>query len=108
MAFVPALVPLVFTAGKIVRNSSSDERDNKDLKSSHTRKSSIVERMCAGPGSPVSHWSEQHLERMIKTNNVFKEFEDQLRQCHADSRVGQSSMGSKNEKKLSWSKKEAK
>merc|ERR1712100_775703 len=47
-----------------------------------TRKASVVNRLCAG--STISHWSEQHLERMIKTNSVFQEHQDQLRQCWKD------------------------
>merc|ERR1711871_907767 len=87
MAFVPPLIPVAMSVGKLIRNSSSDERDRAALEAHTTRKQSVVDRLCNGPGAPISHWSDKHLERMIKTNNVFQEFESELRQCHAEKRL---------------------
>merc|ERR1712100_330093 len=78
MGFIPALIPVVISASKVNSNANSDA--DTDLMAHTTRKKSIVNRLCSGPGAPISHWSDQHLERMIKTNNVMKEFEAELRQ----------------------------
>merc|ERR1712032_1244398 len=84
MAFVPPLIPVVIAGSKIYRNSVDEEPTT--LAAHETRKKSIVNRLCSGPGAPISHWSQQHLDRMIKTNNVMQEFEDGLRRCHAETR----------------------
>merc|ERR1719387_3156816 len=98
MAFFAPLVPVAITS-KINANATAEKPD-----SAHSLQKSVVDRLCAGPGAPISHWSEQHLDRMIKTNSAFREFEAELRQCHAEKRI---SPMMKVDKKLSWTDKEA-
>merc|ERR1719291_47977 len=97
MAFLAPLVPVAVTASKINANAQPSNPD-----STFSRQKSVVDRLCAGPGAPISHWSEQHLDRMIKTNNVFREYEDQLRQCHADTRGIKPQV--RMDRKKSWSR----
>merc|ERR1739845_245246 len=95
MAFFAPLVPVAISASKINANAHAEKPD-----STFSRQKSVVDRLCAGPGSPISHWSDQHLDRMIKTNSAFREFEQELRQCHAEKRI---TPMMKVDKKLSWS-----
>eukprot|EP00930_Biecheleria_cincta_P079321 TRINITY_DN67108_c0_g1_i1.p1 TRINITY_DN67108_c0_g1~~TRINITY_DN67108_c0_g1_i1.p1 ORF type:complete len:116 (-),score=21.77 TRINITY_DN67108_c0_g1_i1:119-466(-) len=47
------------------------------------RKHGVIDRLVAGgDAAPITHWSDQHLERMIKTNSVFRENADELREAH--------------------------
>merc|ERR1712003_233835 len=72
---------------RIVRHYTSDEQDQNtkdNLKAQETRNQSVVDRLTAGAAPPVSFWSEQQLERMLKTNSAMKEKADELR----DARVG--------------------
>ena len=75
---VTPMIPAAITVSKALHNSSDEEAHPEHLMAHTTRKARVVNRLCAG--STISHWSEQHLERMIKTNNVFQEHQDQLRQ----------------------------
>merc|ERR1719480_421297 len=77
MAFVPALIPLGVGVAKIIRNVSTDERDSQVQPS--TRSRSVVERLTAGATPPVAYWSEQHLERMLKTNSALRDSAEELR-----------------------------
>lgn len=95
------LIPLVVSASKAFRNASDDEPHCEPLMAQASRKASVVERLCAG--SNMSHWSEQHLDRMIKTNNVFQEHQDQLRRCWKDANnYGNTEAVSKVSRKKSW------
>ena len=94
MAFLygPALIPLGMSIGKIIRNSTADERDSNPLTAHATRSQGVVDRLTAGGASaPITHWSEQHLERMIRRNSVFRDHADELRLAHAAGSVSASS-----------------
>jgi len=71
---------------RIIRNLASDEKDEAkqlDLKAHATREQGVVDRLTAGKQPPIAHWSEQQLERMIKTNSAFRGRADELREAHA-------------------------
>jgi hypothetical protein len=88
--FAP-LIPLGVSLTKIRRNSLTEGNDGKPLTAQATREQGVLDRLTAGGGSsPLAHWSEQHLERMIKHNSVFKANADKLRSAHADMQVGTS------------------
>ena len=53
------------------------------LASKKVRTQGIVERLTAGgSGAPIAQWSDQHLERMLKTNSAFRAHADELRTAH--------------------------
>jgi len=69
----------------------SDEKDEAQqltLSAHATREQSVVDRLTAGAAPPVSFWSEQQLERMIKTNSAFRERADELREARAQKGAG--------------------
>ena len=85
-----AMIPLGMSIAKAQRNASdaSDGSDNKPLTAHKTRTQGVVDRLTAGgSGSPISHWSEQHLEKMLKTNSAFKAHADELREAHKAARA---------------------
>ena len=85
-----ALIPAGMALAKAQRNASdaSDGSDRKPLSANKVRTQSVVDRLTAGgSGSPISHWSDQQLERMIKTNSAFKAHESELRAAHTASRA---------------------
>jgi len=96
------LIPVAVAASKAIRNATDDEpHQAQPLMAQATRKASVVERLCAG--SNMSHWSEQHLDRMIKTNSVFQEHQDQLRRCWTDANnYGDVAAVAKVSRKKSW------
>jgi len=83
MAFVPALIIPAMSAARVLRNSSSDERDGAPLAASDVRKQGVVDRMVSGSSPPVSYWSAKELEKMIKTNSAFRDRAEELRSAHA-------------------------
>jgi len=90
MAFFLAapLIPLGFGVAKIYRNLTPDERDLGS--DAHGKRSSgVLSRLQAGgDSSPLSQWSEKHLERMIKRNSVFQANADELRAAHSSMKSG--------------------
>ena len=87
MAYLPALIIPGVAIARIVRNMTSDEKDEANqlnLTAHATREQGVVDRLTAGAAPPISHWSEQQLERMIKTNSAFRERADELREARAN------------------------
>ena len=85
-----ALIPVGMSIAKAQRNASdaSDGSSGKPLQANKTRSQGLVDRLTAGgSGSPISHWSDQHLEKMLKTNSAFKAHADELREAHKASRA---------------------
>jgi len=75
---------------KIQRNGSdaSDGSSGKKLAANKVRTQGVVDRLTAGgSGAPIAQWSDQHLERMIKTNSAFKEHGNELRMAHKAARA---------------------
>lgn len=86
------IIPACVAIAKIHRNSSDPttgpNNNNSKLEANGVRMRSVVDRLTAGGcGAPIAHWSEQHLERMIKTNGVFKIHADELRRAHTNARL---------------------
>merc|ERR1719443_2809444 len=97
MAFVPALLPAGMLAAKGYRNSMPDEQ-NTTAALGATRKRSVIERLTTGHTPPIAYWSEQQLERMIKTNSVFREHADELRAARTGKKLNGDNNGSKTAK----------
>ena len=86
---VAALIPAGMALAKVQRNAS-DASDGSNGKGDKTkvRTQGVIDRLTAGgSGAPISHWSDQHLEKMIKTNSAFKAHADELREAHKASRA---------------------
>ena len=84
---LPALIPMGVNLSKAFRNASDDSADAAPLQANKVRTRSVVDRLIAGgQGSPISHWSEQHLERQIKTNSALRAHADEVRAAHTASR----------------------
>ena len=86
---IAALIPVGVGIAKASRNAS-DVCDGhlSPLSAKKVRSQGIVERvMAGGAGSPISHWSDQHLERMIKTNSAFRAHAEELRTAHKANRA---------------------
>ena len=83
------LIPAFMSLAKAQRNASdSSDGSQPRLQANRVRTQSVVDRLTAGgSGSPISHWSDQHLERMIKTNSAFKAHADELREAHRSARA---------------------
>ena len=84
------LIPAGMALAKAQRNASdaSDGSSGKRLEANKVRTQSVVDRLTAGgSGAPIAHWSDQHLERMIKTNSAFKAHADELREAHRAARA---------------------
>jgi len=87
------LIPAVMSLAKIQRNGSdasdgSGSGSGRRLEANKVRTQSVVNRLTAGgSGAPIAHWSDQHLERMIKTNSAFKAHSDELRAAHKSARA---------------------
>merc|ERR1712046_266012 len=84
------LIPLGMSLAKAQRNGSdaSDGSSGQRLAAHRVRTQSVIDRLTAGgSGAPIAHWSEQHLERMIKHNSAFKAHEDELREAHKAARA---------------------
>merc|ERR1712083_526148 len=87
MAWVPALIIPGMAVARIARHYTSDEEDQNrkdNLKAQETCNQSVVDRLTAGAAPPVSFWSEQQLERMIKTNSAMKDRADELREARVN------------------------
>jgi len=88
---VAALIPAGMAIAKAQRNASdasgSSGGSKKSGDASKVRTQGVVDRLTAGgSGAPIAQWSDQHLERMIKTNSAFKSHADELRTAHAAAR----------------------
>merc|ERR1711934_67696 len=84
------MIPLGMSLARVQRNASdaSDDSSGKRLAANKVRTQSVVDRLTAGgSGAPIAHWSDQHLERMIKTNSAFKAHADELREAHKAARA---------------------
>merc|ERR1712176_1395909 len=57
-----------------------------NLKAQETRNQSVVDRLTTGTSPPVSFWSEQQLERMVKTNSALRDRADELREARLKKR----------------------
>merc|ERR1719450_1471823 len=64
-------------------SDEKDEANQLSLSAHATREQGVVDRLTAGKQPPIAHWSEQQLERMIKTNSAFRDRADELREAHA-------------------------
>jgi len=86
---IAALIPMGMGIAKASRNASdASDGPQSPLCAKKARSQGIVERMIAGGnGSPISHWSDQHLERVIKTNSAFRAHAEELRTAHKASRA---------------------
>ena len=83
-------IPVGVCIAKTVRNAShaSAGGREKKLEANNVRTQSVIDRLTAGnSGAPIAYWSEQHLERMMKTNSAFKLHADELRDAHKATRV---------------------
>mmetsp|Transcript_34215 Transcript_34215/g.63826 ORF Transcript_34215/g.63826 Transcript_34215/m.63826 type:complete len:86 (+) Transcript_34215:98-355(+) len=82
---LPLLIPAGFMgaamSAKAVRNMLDGRKPEGQGK--QTRNDSVVDRLVTGNKPPVSHWSEQHLERMLKTNSAMQERAHELRVARA-------------------------
>merc|ERR1712039_955182 len=86
MAWIPAMIIPGMAVARIVRHYTSDEEDQNrkdNLKAQETRNQSVVDRLTTGTSPPVSFWSEQQLERMVKTNSALRDRADELREARA-------------------------
>ena len=84
---LPCLIPMGVNLSKAFRNASDDSAENPPLQANKVRTRSVVDRLIAGGrGSPISHWSDQHLEKQIKTNSALRAHADEVRAAHAASR----------------------
>ena len=83
-----ALIPVGMSIAKAQRNASDASDGSAPLAANKVRTQSVVDRLTAGgSGAPIAHWSDQHLERMIKTNSAFKAHADELREAHKTARA---------------------
>ena len=64
---------------KAGRNFISDPEQKVAPKT--VRENSVVDRLVAGATPPVSHFSEQHLERLLKTNSAMQVRAHELREA---------------------------
>jgi len=95
--FLPMLIVPGVAAARIARNWSTDEADKANqasLAAQDTRNQGVVDRLTAGPAPPISHWSEQQLERMIKTNSAFRDRASELRDAREQSGATRPKMSS--------------
>ena len=77
------LLPAGVCLAKMTRNASNVRSDDDNLEAKKARDQGIIDRLTTGGrGAPITYWSKQHLERMIKTNSTFKLHADYLRTCN--------------------------
>jgi len=78
MAFVPALLPLGVSLARISRNYNDD---GSDYMIQHTaRGRAIIDKMIkGGADAPITHWSEAKLEKTIRRNSLFRDYQNELR-----------------------------
>jgi hypothetical protein len=87
-------VPLILPAGvlggilaaKAGRNYLTRNDEKGTLKSKETRDNGVVNRLLAGSSPPVSFWSEQQLERQLKTNSAMQMRAHELREARKGSK----------------------
>merc|ERR1719277_852104 len=65
-------------AAKAYRNAEATA-PGEELHAQTIRDNGVVDRLLAGSTPPVGHWSEKHLEKMLKTNSALQLRADELR-----------------------------
>jgi hypothetical protein len=82
---VPFILPAGLLGGimaaKAGRNFLTRNDENGTLKSKEIRDNGVVNRLLAGSSPPVSFWSEQMLERQLKTNSAMQMRAHELREA---------------------------
>jgi len=95
------VLPLVLPAGilggvlaaKAGRNYLTRNQKNDTMVTKETRDNSVVNRLLAGSTPPVSFWSEQQLERALKTNSAMQIRAHELREAQNPHRFSDALMG---------------
>mmetsp|Transcript_102101 Transcript_102101/g.181346 ORF Transcript_102101/g.181346 Transcript_102101/m.181346 type:complete len:98 (-) Transcript_102101:268-561(-) len=94
---VPMLLPAGVLGGvlaaKAGRNYLTSSEKNEKMNTKQTRDNSVVDRLLAGSTPPVSFWSEQQLERALKTNSAMQIRAHELREAQNPNRFDSTLMG---------------
>ena len=81
---LPLLIPAGLYGGfmlaKTARNSMVDSTTDKPAAKT-VRDNGVVDRLLTGATPPVSHFSDQHLERMLRTNSAMQMRSHELREA---------------------------
>merc|ERR1712066_713066 len=91
---LPFIAPMIgyggIMAAKAYRNSEATA-PGEELRAQTTRDNSVVDRLLAGSTPPVGHWSEKHLEKMLKTNSALQLRAEELRSARNSAVVSRAS-----------------